>query len=128
MKKRALDNVKTAIVLIPLIILAGITKAFPWWGFVIPVFIVGIIVTVKKWEVSAFGVGFLSGFIIWFGVSVYFDLTSDGAILYKLGMVLSVPKIIVILISGLLGGLLAGLALYSGKSIVFKKADELPIL
>ena len=95
----------------------------PWWTFVIPVLIFGIYITRKKREVPAFPVGFLTGFIIWCGSNLYFDILSNGITMNKIGLLLTVPKIVVIVISGLIGGLLTGLALYTGKSI----ASQAPI-
>lgn len=45
--------------------------------------------------------------------------------LSKMGQLLFIPKIGVILISGIVGGLVAGLALYTGKTIVaYRNASE----
>lgn len=121
MKKKTRDNIKTALVLIPLIILTRLIDTLPWWIFVIPVLALGVTITLKKWEISSFSVGWLSGFLIWIGANLYFDKMLDGDILTKIGLLLSVPKMIVLLVSGIIGGLLTGLALYTGKAAVYKK-------
>jgi len=121
MKKRMRDNIKTIILIIPLIILTRLPEALPWWSFVVPVMILGIIITLKKWEVSGFMIGFLPGFLIWVGANLYFDAMLPGDVLKKIGLLLSVPKIIVLLISGITGGLVTGLALYTGKAMVYKE-------
>lgn len=120
MKKKTRDNIKTALLLIPLIILTRLIDALPWWAFVIPVLALGVIITLKKWEFSGFSVGWLSGFLIWICANLYFDKMLDGDILTKIGLLLSVPKIVVLLVSGIIGGLLTGLALYTGKAAVYK--------
>lgn len=125
MKKKTRDNIKTALLLILLIILTRLIDILPWWSFVIPVLIFGIVIRLKKWEVSGFMVGWLSGFLLWIGANMFFDATLQGDVLYKIGLLLSVPKIIVLLVSGIIGGLLTGLALYTGRAIVYKQQSYL---
>lgn len=125
MKKKTRDNIKTALLLITLIILTRLIDILPWWSFVIPVLILGIVIRLKKWEVSGFMVGWLSGFLLWIGANMFFDATLQGDVLQKIGLLLSVPKIIVLLVSGIIGGLLTGLALYTGRAIVYKQQSYL---
>jgi hypothetical protein len=125
MKKKTRDNIKTALLLIPLIIVTRMIDTLPWWIFVIPVLALGVALTLKKWEISSFSVGWLSGFIIWIGANLYFDQMLYGDILTKIGLLLSVPKMIVLLVSGIIGGLLTGLALYTGKAAVYKRESYL---
>jgi hypothetical protein len=113
-----LDNIKSILIIIILVVLTSIIGSLPWWSFVIPVLILGMIITFRKWNVSTFPIGFLSGFIIWFGGNLYFNSMSMGIILTKIALLFTVPKIVVLLISGLIGGLLTGLALYAGKNII----------
>ena len=127
MKKNTRDTIKVILLIIPLEIFTKKIEYFPWWSFVIPVLIFGMVITIRNWHFSSFTAGFLSGFLTWFGANLYFDLTLNGIVLDKIGLLLSVPKIIVLLISGLIGGLLTGLALYSGKAIAFKKPIKFTI-
>ena len=121
MKKKTRDNIKTALLLIPLIILTRLIDTLPWWFFVIPVLALGVTLTWRKWEFSSFAIGWLSGFLIWIGANLYFDKMLDGDILTKIGLLLAVPKIVVLLVSGIIGGLLSGLALYTGKAAVYNQ-------
>ncbi len=125
MKKRRLDNLKALLLTGFLLLLTRMINSLPWWIFVIPVLTLGIVITIKKWEVSSFSVGFIAGFLVWFGANLYFDLTLNGIILGRVGLLLAVPKFVVLLISGVIGGLLTALALYTGKSIVAEKRVEL---
>lgn len=112
------------LIIIILVIFTSIIESLPWWTFVVPVLILGMVINFRRWNVSVFSIGFLSGFIIWFGANLYFDTIVSGVILNKLGLLLSVPKIIVLVISGVIGGLLTGLALYTGKNILVY--DQVP--
>ncbi len=124
MKNHRSDNIKTGIILCIVIILTKMIEAIPWWGFVVPVFSLGIIITLKNWEVSCFRVGFLGGFLTLFWANLFFHLVFNGRIIIKLG---PIPGMIIWVASGLIGGLLAGLALYSGKIMVFDKKARLSL-
>ena len=125
MKKRTFTNLKTMLILIVLIAGTGMIEIFAWWSFVVPVLLLGVLAAVKNWEVSGFMVGFLAGFIVWFGANWYFDMTLNGVTLNKLGLLLSIPKIAVFLFSGITGGLLTGLAFFAGKSILAPRTSSL---
>jgi hypothetical protein len=114
------DNIKTALLLVPVVILSRQLEYIPWWSFVIPVMGLGITITLLKWEVSCFFVGFLCGFLIWSGMNFYFHLVFEGLIVEKFG----IASVILILSSGILGGLLTGLALYTGKKMVAIKNKQ----
>ena len=116
MKRNAADNVKAFLITSVLVMGTCMVNGLPWWGFVVPVVLFGIVVTFLGWKVAGFPVGFISGFMIWLAVNVYFDIIYNS-VFYKLGLLLSVPKVIVLLIAGVTGGLLSGLALYTGKSM-----------
>lgn len=125
MKKKTLNNTVVLIITIIIIIITRIIEALPWWSFVVPVLIFGTVFTYLKWVVPVFFIGFLAGFIVWLGGNLYFDLIGNGIMLSRMGQLLLIPKIGVILISGILGGLVTGLALYTGKSIVaYRNASE----
>ena len=62
--------------------------------------------------------GFLAGFLVWFGSNLYFDFTLSSSVLNKISLILSIPKILILLASGILGGLLTGLSLYTGKKML----------
>jgi hypothetical protein len=115
MEKRRSDNLKALLLTAFLLLLPRMINNLPWWAFVIPVLVLGIVIALKKLEVSTFTVGFIAGFLIWFGAHLFFDLTSSATILVRLGLLISVSKFVVMLISGLIGGLISGLALYTGN-------------
>jgi hypothetical protein len=121
MKKGTLDNIKAFGCLIPLILLTSITDSIPWWSFVVAVGLFGTIITVRKWKVAGFSTGFLAGLVVWTGANMYFHITLEGDVFEKIGQVLSVPGPVVIVISGVTGGLLTGLALYTGQSVVYQR-------
>jgi len=118
MKKKSSDNIKTILITLVIILATRIIKGLPWWSFVVPLLAFGLLITIKQWKVASFWVGFLCGFVVWSGANLYFDLTLKGNILPRIGLLISVPGIVIILMAGVIGGVLTGLALYTGKSII----------
>jgi len=87
----------------------------PWWSFIVPVFIFGAITGFRQSKHPVFLTGFLSGFVTWAGANWYFNTIYNNP-LYKIGLLLNLPVFLLIIIAGIAGGLLTGLALYAGKS------------
>lgn len=121
MKRKPLSNILAVLICIALIVLTRLADALPWWSFVVPVLVFGGLISVLRWKVSGFLAGFLAGFIIWFGVNTFYDAQNDGLMMGRVAQLISVPKLVMLLISGLLGGLLSGLALYTGKGLLSYK-------
>ncbi|MEZ2338444.1 hypothetical protein AB6735_22540 [Mucilaginibacter sp. RCC_168] len=90
----------------------------PWWVFLLPVLILGIIISLLKLNLKVFILGFIAGFVIWFGGNLFFDIKYNGFVLAKLANVLSVPKLLLPLVSGIIGGVITGLAMYVGKNVL----------
>jgi len=122
MNKKYSDNLKTAGLLVPLILLVKLVPALPWWAFLVPVLALGIFSGMQRWQASLFLVGFFSGFAIWLGGNVFFHLLYQGHLLERIG---AGPSVVVLLVSGLLGGVLTGLALYTGRAMVVNQKAEL---
>ena len=121
MKKRTSDHLKVATILIPVMLVVSTIDLLPWWSFVVPVVCTGMIAAWQKWHIASFSLGSGIGFLVWLGASVYFDATGNGIILQKTGALFGVNKVIVLLISGIVGGLITGLALYTGKKMLARK-------
>jgi len=121
MRKKLFDSGKVFCFLVVLIVLVRMVDGIPWWSFLIPVGMFGVLISVWKWQVATFGTGFLVGLVLWIGASVYFHMKLGGTAFDKLGMVMSVPGIVVVIAAGVIGGLLTGLALYTGKTLVSGK-------
>lgn len=122
--KKNLDPLKTLLLLLLVIIAVKMITVLPWWGFIIPVILLGMFVAVKKWKVRTFITGFLAGFLLWIGANLYFHLSFSGMIL---GRIDAAPRVLALLFSGLVGGLLTGFALYTGRSIMQGPRAELKL-
>lgn len=118
------DNIKSFLILLLVIITFSSISILPWWSFLLPVFISGVIANYLNWIISSFFIGFLCGFISWFCVNLYYDLTFNGAILLKIANSISISKYILLVASGLVGGLITGLAYYSGYIILKNEKNK----
>lgn len=123
MKKNKNDTIKAVLILLVVILSTKMIDSLPWWSFVVPVSLVGLLITFLKWKIPVFAVGFSVGFIVWFGANFYFDVINGGIILEKIGAVLAVPKVIVLFASGMIGGIMSWLALYIGQSMFSAGGD-----
>jgi hypothetical protein len=121
MKRKPLSNILAIVICIVLIVLTRLVDALPWWSFVVPVLVFGGVISLLRWQVSGFMAGFLAGFIIWFGVNALYDAQNGGLMMNRVAELISIPKMVVLILSGLLGGLLSGLALYTGKGLLSYK-------
>ena len=119
------DNLKAAVVLLFLLLVTRMISSLPWWSFIVPVLIFGIIVSIRKWQVAGFAVGFICGFVIWLGANLYFNAALPGEVFPRIGLLFSIPPFLVVLFSALIGGILTGLAFYTGKLMLYKPVNEL---
>ena len=126
MKARPIQNILVIVICSIVLVLFGNIEFLPWWSFLLPVMILGYAFSLLKWNLNAFILGFASGFLIWSGGNFLFDVQYNGFILSKLANLLGGAKILLLLGSGLIGGVITGLAMYVGVNII--KGGELPNL
>jgi len=126
MKSRLIKNILVIVVCCIVIVSLGNIDLLPWWIFLLPVMIVGYSLTLLKLNLNAFILGFISGFLIWFCGNLLFDVQYNGFILVKLSDLLHVHRILLLFASGVIGGVITGLAMYVGQNIL--KGAELPSL
>ena len=97
-------------------LLAFISGLFlPWWGIAITSLLVAIIVHQKAGR--AFLSGLLGVFILWFGLAWWIDMKNNGVLSKKIAMVLPLGgnTLYLLLLTGIIGGLVAGFAAMSGS-------------
>lgn len=92
----------------------GMLDFFPWWSFSVPMFVLGATLPFKKWNISSFVWGFISGFMAWFLSTIYFEIIYEGEIMSSVAKLMSLHIYLLHLIIGLIGGVLTGLGVYSG--------------
>jgi hypothetical protein len=113
-------------ILIAVSVLFHMIAFFPWWCFTIPVFLLGIVLPLKKWRVQSFFWGFAAGFFEWLGCTIYFEIIHKGEIMEMLAETISLNFYLLHIFVGFIGGLLVGLAFYSG--FLLRQGKEFPRL
>lgn len=86
----------------------------PWWSIAIPGLVFGYQFEKNKW--ASFGWGFLALFLLWGGQALYIHIANDGILSTRIATMLGVGSpYIVILVTGVIGGLVSGLATLTGR-------------
>ena len=88
---------------------------FPWWSVAIAALLVAVLVHQKAGK--AFLSGFLGLFLLWAGLAWWIDMKNNGLLSKKIASVLPLGgnSILLILVTGLVGGLVAGFAAMTGS-------------
>ena len=97
-------------------LLAFISGLFlPWWGIAITSLLVAVLVHQKAGK--AFLAGFVGVFILWAGLAWWIDMKNNGILSKKIAGILPLggSSIVLILVTGLVGGIVAGFAAMSGS-------------
>jgi len=97
-------------------LLAFISGLFlPWWGMAITSLLVAVLVHQKAGK--AFLAGLLGVFLLWAGLAWWIDSKNNGVLSQKIAAVLPLGgnSLLLILLTGIAGGLVAGFAAMSGS-------------
>lgn len=97
-------------------ILAFISSLFlPWWGIAIAALLVAVVVHQKAGK--AFFSGLLGVFLLWIAIAWWIDMKNNGVLSHKMARVLPLGgnTILLLVVTGLVGGLVAGFAAMSGS-------------
>ncbi len=103
-------------------VLTQLITFLPWWSFLVPVALLGFFLPLEEWRISSFLYGLFAGFLTWIVSTFYFETAYEGKILIKLTGTGAAYYIFYFII-GLIGGLLSGLAFYTG--FLLRKAKKL---
>jgi hypothetical protein len=106
----------TAIILTALTgFIAGVLSFSPWWGFAITSLLVAVLVHQKAGK--AFLAGFLGIFLLWAGLAWWIDMKNNGILSHKIAQILPLSgnSLLLIIVTGVVGGLVAGFAAMSGS-------------
>lgn len=114
---------KFLIAIILTALLAFISGLFlPWWGIAISSLLVALVVPQKAGK--AFLSGLLGVFILWAGLAWWIDMKNNGLLSKKIASILPLGgnALLLVLVTGIIGGLVAGLAAMSGSFLRSSKA------
>jgi hypothetical protein len=97
-----------------IIILASVIGLFaPWWTIAIAAFIGGF--TFKS--AANFLAGFLAIFLLWTAAALVIDITASAPLADRVATIFSLPKFVLFLITGFLGGLVGGFGAATGAAL-----------
>ena len=98
----------------------------PWWSIALPGLIFGYIIGESSGK--AFGSGFLALFLLWGFHAMYIHVANDAILSTRIAEMLSLGNpLLLILLTGFLGGLISGIATLTGfwiKIAVKNKKQE----
>ena len=94
---------------------AGVYSTLPWWSFAITSLIVAVAVHQRPGK--AFLAGFLGLFLLWSGLALLKDAANDHILATKVAGILPLggSYLVLILVTGFVGGLVSGLAALTGS-------------
>jgi len=94
----------------------------PWWGIAIAAFVVSLLVHQKAG--IAFASAFFALLLLWGGLSFWIDIKNESILSARIGELLGIGNnsFLLILITGFIGGLVAGFAAMSGTYLRKRKA------
>ena len=93
----------------------GVYSSLPWWGFVITSLVVSVAIHQKPGK--AFLSGFLGLFLLWSGLALLKDAANEHILSAKVAQILPLggSYLILILVTGIVGGLVSGFAALTGS-------------
>lgn len=104
--------------------IAGLLSFSPWWGFAIASLLVAVLVHQKAGK--AFLAGYTGVFLLWAGLAWWIDMKNNGVLSAKIASVLPLGgnAVYLILVTALIGGLVAGLAAVMGSYLRATKSGR----
>lgn len=93
----------------------GVYSTLPWWSFAISSFVVSVAIHQKPGK--SFLAGFLGLFLLWAGLALMKDVANEHLLSTKVAQILPLggSYIVLILVTGIVGGLVSGLAALAGS-------------
>lgn len=97
---------------------------FPWWSIAIAAFAVAALLPQKP--LAAFLAGFFSLFILWIVLALSIDMNNNHLLSMKISEMLfkTHSHALIISVTGLIGGLVAGFAALAGSYLRKPKAEQ----
>ena len=87
----------------------------PWWVIAVVGFCVTALIPQRPWR--SFLTGFAALFVLWVGMSFFISAANDHLLAHKISMLFikTDNPILIIMLTGLIGGLVAGLGSLTGS-------------
>ena len=95
---------------------------FPWWTIAVAAFITALLIHQRSWK--AFLAGFIALLLLWGGLAFWIDVKNDSILSVRISQLMGIGKnpVILILVTGLIGGLVGGFAAMSASFLRSRKS------
>jgi hypothetical protein len=95
----------------------GVYSTLPWWSFAVSSLVVSV--TIGQRPGKSFLSGFLGLFLLWAGMALIKDAANEHILSAKVATILPLggSYLVLILVTGIVGGLVSGLAALTGSYI-----------
>ena len=106
----------TSIILTALLTYAiGLFTSLPWWSFAMAALVVAMAIHQKPFK--SFLSGFIALFLLWSILALMIDLSNEHILSKKVAQILPLggSSIVLIIVTGVVGGLVAGFAALTGS-------------
>ena len=102
-----------------------VAQLLPWWSLVICAAVVAMPLNLSQ-KSAAWG-GFVSISLLWMGTATFIDVQTDSTLSNKVAPLLGFQSaILLILLTGLVGGIVGGLGAWSGQQIATRLLHRRP--
>ena len=93
---------------------------FPWWSIALAAFVIALLVSQRP--LGAFFSGFLGVFLLWMALAAWISMRNDGILAERMASVLPLGgnSILLIVVTGIIGGLISGLGAASGSFLRYR--------
>ncbi len=87
----------------------------PWWSIAVVGLLVAVIIPQRP--LKSFFAGFVALFLLWGGLAFWLNIGNEGILLQRVGSLFKLDNAswLLLVISGILGGLVAGLGALTGS-------------
>ena len=111
----------TASILLTALLSFVICLYLDWWAIAIAAFIVAVLI--RQPPLQSFLTGFIALLLLWGGISWWIDMKNEHVLSHKLSVLLPFggSTFLMILVTALIGGLVAGFAALAGSYARIKK-------
>ena len=95
---------------------------FPWWTIAVAAFITALLIHQRSWK--AFLDGFIALLLLWGGLAFWIDVKNDSILSVRISQLMGIGNnpVILILVTGLIGGLVGGFAAMSASFLRSRKS------
>ena len=96
---------------------------FPWWSIALCAFITALLIYQRSWK--AFLAGFIGLLLLWSGLALWIDVKNESILSARIGELFGIGNnsFLLVLITGIVGGIVAGFAAMSGSFLRSTKSS-----